>query len=161
MNVEIFAICKCTDVIFPIQLKLKKHPPGRTPNFPLNVSSWPSIVTTCQSFLLFGGTSAVFVQYVISTEWWRTWRTQSPSGASSRTPHGTRRCSRNGNLKFRYCEIIIVHGGPVMVAFVGNLCTQIYIPMNIYQHLLVFINKIKLTTDKIMSPQIRKILATP
>lgn len=48
-----------------------------------------------------------------------------------------------------------------MVAFVGNLCTQIYIPMNIYKHLLVFINKIKLTTDKIMSPQIRKILATP
>lgn len=45
--------------------------------------------------------------------------------------------------------------------FLGNLCTHIYIPMNIYKHLLVFINKIKLTTDKIMSPQIRKILATP
>lgn len=102
MNVEIFSICACTDVIFPIQLKPKEHPPGRTQNFPLNVFSWPSIVITCQSFLLSGGTSAVFVQYAISTGWWRTWRTRSPSGASSRTLHGTRRCSRNGNLKSRY-----------------------------------------------------------
>lgn len=102
MNVEIFAICACTDVIFPIQLKLKKHPLGRTLSSPQNVSIWPSIVITYQSFPLSGGTSAVFVQYAISTGWWRTWRTQSPSGASSRTLHGTRRCSRNGNLKSRY-----------------------------------------------------------
>lgn len=40
-----------------------------------------------------------------------------------------------------YCGIIIVHGGPMFVYFVGNPCTQIYITTNQYTILcLMFIN---------------------
>lgn len=57
---------------------------------------------------------------------------------------------------------IIVRGGPMFVAFVGNPCTQIYISLNvIYTSLcLVFIYKIELATEEITSLQTRKMLAT-
>lgn len=32
----------------------------------------------------------------------------------------------------QYCRIIIVRGGAMFVAFVGNPCTRIYIPTNVH-----------------------------
>lgn len=45
--------------------------------------------------------------------------------------------------------------------FVGNPCTEIYIPTNVYICIcLIFIYKIELATDEITSPRTSKFLAT-
>lgn len=46
---------------------------------------------------------------------------------------------------FIYCRIIIVCGWPMLVAFVGNPCPRIYIPMNIHtSNCLLFMKIIRL-----------------
>lgn len=59
--------------------------------------------------------------------------------------------------------IIIVHGEPMLVAFLDNPCPQIYTPTNvqyIYKHLFnTFWNYPEFATDDISSPWTRKILA--
>lgn len=40
-------------------------------------------------------------------------------------------CHFTNNVNNKYCGIIIVNGGPMSVAFVGNPCPRIYIPTNV------------------------------
>lgn len=63
---------------------------------------------------------------------------------------------------FRLVESSLFVGGPIFVAFVSNLCPQIYIPKNVTTSIwLIFIKIITnfVVTNKITSPWTRKMLA--
>lgn len=52
-----------------------------------------------------------------------------------------------------YCGIIIVHRGPMFVAFVGISCPQTYIPMNLYTIIcLILIKVIPITLPTKLCP---------
>lgn len=52
-----------------------------------------------------------------------------------------------------YCGVIIVRGGPMFMALVGNPCPQIYILTNIHTSVCVtFIHEIELATNKNNDP---------
>lgn len=61
---------------------------------------------------------------------------------------------------YEYFGNIIVHGGPMFMAFMGNLCAPMYIPMNLYTIICLILIKIILINIKTsMSPTNQDMLA--
>lgn len=62
-------------------------------------------------------------------------------------------------LLYKYCGIISVCGGQISVAFVGNPCSRIYIPTNVYAIIcfIIYCNNSDDTSNKITFKRTRKI----